>query len=363
MKRILCSALALVLALSLCACGESGGDTGPTYPAAFAGLEDQIDAAREEGRLTVCVSGDEPFLTAACEKFEELFGISVTVRTAEPDALPNGSGTDVWYGGDEALCRALSESGGLMAYTPEAASALIDPGYGHEDYCVISADALGIMVNSDVLTRMGISAPRTWDDLLEPVYRELVWLPAYDTAEGRLFVRAMMEYFGDDAADYLTQLDTSVQFYTTGTDTAAKCLSTGECVIGIGWLSTGLTAQRNSGSSAIAMWAPAAEGVPGRVQTTAIFADAPHPNAAKLWQEFALSPQCMELMEDNGCSRFPTVWDGQETMPDIDPVQLKLYGAETEETSAAVDEVIAAVMETLAENGVDTEDAARWHVA
>ena len=66
MKRILCSALALVLALSLCACGESGGDTGPTYPAAFAGLEDQIDAAREEGRLTVCVSGDEPFLTAAC---------------------------------------------------------------------------------------------------------------------------------------------------------------------------------------------------------------------------------------------------------------------------------------------------------
>ena len=182
------------------------------------------------------------------------------------------------------------------------------------------------MVNSDVLTRMGISAPRTWDDLLEPVYRELVWLPAYDTAEGRLFVRAMMEYFGDDAADYLTQLDTSAQFYTTGTDTAAKCLSTGECVIGIGWLSTGLT-------------------------------------APKLWQEFALSPQCMELMEDNGCSRFPTVWDGQETMPDIDPAQLKLYGAETEETSAAVDEVIAAVMETLAENGVDTEDAARWHVA
>ena len=244
MKRILCSALALVLALSLCACGESGGDTGPTYPAAFAGLEDQIDAAREEGRLTVCVSGDEPFLTAACEKFEELFDINVTVRTAEPDALPNGSGADVWYGGDEALCRALSESGGLMAYTPEAASALIDPGYGHEDYCAINSDALGIMVNSDVLARMGISAPRNWDDLLEPVYRELVWLPAYDTAEGRLFVRAMMEYFGDDAADYLTQLDTSVQFYTTGTDTAAKCLSTGECVIGIGWLSTGLTAQR-----------------------------------------------------------------------------------------------------------------------
>lgn len=363
MKRILCSTLALLLALSLCACGESGGDTGPTYPAAFAGLEDRIDAAREEGRLTVCVSGDEPFLTAACEKFEEVFGISVTVRTVEPDALPNGSGADVWYGGDEALCRALSESGGLMRYTAAASADLNARGFDHGDYCAINSDALGIMVNDDVLARMGISAPRTWDDLLEPVYRELVWLPAYDTAEGRLFVRTMMEYFGDDAADYLTRLDTSVQFYTTGTDTAAKCLSSGECVIGIGWLSTGLAAQRSSGSRAIAMWAPAAEGVPGRVQTTAIFADAPHPNAAKLWQEFALSSQCMELMEANGCSRIPTVWDGQETMPDIDPAQLKLYDAETEETSVAVDEVMAAVMAALAENGVDTEDAARWHVA
>ena len=363
MKRILCSALTLVLALSLCACGESGGDTGPTYPAAFAGLEDQIDAAREEGRLTVCVSGDEPFLTAACEKFEELFDISVTVRTAEPDALPNGSGTDVWYGGDEALCRTLSESGGLMAYTPEAASALIDPGYGHEDYCVISADALGIMVNSDVLARMGISAPRTWDDLLEPVYRELVWLPAYDTAEGRLFVRAVMAQYGDGAADYLAKLDTSVQFYTTGINTAAKCLPTGECVIGIGWLSTALAVQRDTGSSVIRMWAPAPSGVPGQVQTTAVFADAPHPNAAKLWQEFALSPLCMELMTENGCDRFPTVWDGQEAMPSLEPAQLETYAAEDEETVAAVDEVIADVLETLAENGVDTEDPARWGVA
>ena len=363
MKRILAAVLAALLCLGLCACGDSSGDMSPTSPTAFAGLEDQIDAAREEGRLTVCVSGDEPFMTAACEKFEELFGIHVTVRTVEAGRLPRSSGADVWYGGNEALCRALSEEGTLMTYTPAASADLSSPEYDHGDYCAINVDALGIMVNDDVLDRMGISAPRTWDDLLNPVYRELVWLPAYDTAEGRLFVRAVMAQYGDGAADYLAKLDTSVQFYTTGINTAAKCLPTGECVIGIGWLSTALAVQRDTGSSVIRMWAPAPSGVPGQVQTTAVFADAPHPNAAKLWQEFALSPLCMELMTENGCDRFPTVWDGQETMLSLEPAQLETYAAEDEETVAAVDEVIADVLETLAENGVDTENPARWGVA
>ena len=34
-------------------------DDTPTYPAAFSGLETLIDTAREEGRLTVCGTGDE----------------------------------------------------------------------------------------------------------------------------------------------------------------------------------------------------------------------------------------------------------------------------------------------------------------
>ena len=71
MKRMLTAALALLLALSLCACGAQDTDDTPTYPAAFSGLETLIDTAREEGRLTVCGTGDEAYMTALCEKFEE----------------------------------------------------------------------------------------------------------------------------------------------------------------------------------------------------------------------------------------------------------------------------------------------------
>ena len=68
MKRMLTAVLALLLALSLCACGAQDTDDTPTYPAAFSGLETLIDTARDEGRLTVCGTGDEAYMTALCEK-------------------------------------------------------------------------------------------------------------------------------------------------------------------------------------------------------------------------------------------------------------------------------------------------------
>ncbi len=362
MKRIFAAALAALLALSLCACGETESiDTDPDYPVAFSELAELIDAAREEGRLTVCVPEEEPYLTAACTQFEELFGIHVTMRTANASRLPNGA--DVWYGGSDESCFALSEGGELLAYTPAAAAGLTSADYDCGDYCVTGIDALGIMVNSDVLDRMGISAPRTWDDLLQPVYQGLVWLPAYNTAEGRLFVRAIMEHYGDEAADYLAALDSSVQFYTTEKATAAACLDSGECVIGVGWLSSGWDAVCESGSEVIDLFAPSLNGVPAQMQTTAILADAPHPNAAKLWQEFALSQQCMELSVENGCGCLPTVWDGEVTVPRLTPTHLEVYAAEDSDTALAVNALIAKVMETLAESGVDTEDASRWSVA
>ena len=359
MKRIMTALLAVSLLFALCACGSSADDVQLTYPAAFAGLEELIDAAREDGRLTVLTAQEDSVITALCEKFEELFDVPVTCR-AVGDELPSGG--DVWYG-DESVCRTLSESGALLPYTPAAASGLAAAGYDHGDYCAVNVDALGIMVNSDVLNRMGISAPHALDELLEAVYRELIWLPSYDTAEGRLFIRAALAQYGDDTAAYLTKLDTNVQFYTTGTDTAAKCLASGECVIGIGWLSSSLAAQRESSSTVIRMWVPASEGVPAQVQATAILAGATHSNAAKLWQEFALSASAMELAEKSGCSGIPTVRDTQEALPSISPDSIEIYAAEDEETAAAVDQVIAEVMAALTENGVDTEDPLRWSVA
>ena len=97
MKKIVAFLLAGCLVLSLTACGqEPAGQTDPAeetvYPACFDGMEDLIAAARAEGALTVYGSCEESYLVAACQHFQELFGITVTYqRTA--------AGADVWFGG------------------------------------------------------------------------------------------------------------------------------------------------------------------------------------------------------------------------------------------------------------------------
>ena len=40
------------------------------------------------------------------------------------------------------------------------------------------------------------------------------------------------------------------------------------------------------------------------IGATAIFKGAKHPNAAKLWIEFALSPDCVNLAKDHGSYQF-----------------------------------------------------------
>ena len=181
MKRMLTAVLALSLVLSLCACGSGMQDETPTYPVGFSGLETLIDDARDEGRLTVCGDGDEAYMTALCQKFETLFGISVTFR---PTAKAENARGDVWLGGSD-TCRALAAEGKLLAYPAENAGHLTNAAFGDSDgyWYGVAADAVVFAVNADVLRRMGISAPKDWADLTDPVYRELLWVPDYRTTE------------------------------------------------------------------------------------------------------------------------------------------------------------------------------------
>ena len=87
MKKFLALLLALVMALSLAACGGNNNDTQQggdgdtaTYPKYFAGMDQLIADAQAEGELVVYGSCEEEYLAAACQHFEELFGIKTTYQ-------------------------------------------------------------------------------------------------------------------------------------------------------------------------------------------------------------------------------------------------------------------------------------------
>ncbi|MBQ2928141.1 MAG: ABC transporter substrate-binding protein [Oscillospiraceae bacterium] len=326
MKKLLAILLSLVMVLGLFAgCGAKEAPAATEAPAApeapaeapaeEASYMDQlIAAAKEEGTLVVYGSCEEEYLAVACEKFQELYGIEVQyqrlstgeVQSKVEEEAGNPSG-DVWFGGTTDPYNVCAAEGLLEAYEAENASHLVGEAYRDKDgyWYGIYKGILGFMVNRDELDRMGIAVPQDWADLTKPEYEGLVWLSNYNTAgTAKLVINTMIQKYGhDEGIQYLVDLDKNVQVYTKSGSGPSKNVGTGECVVGIGFLHDGITQIVDNGYGNIELVIPSS-GTSYEIGATAIFKGAKHPNAAKLWIEFALSPDCVNLAQDNGSYQF-----------------------------------------------------------
>ena len=324
MKKMLAILLSLFMVLGLVACGaeEAPAPTAAAPAATEAAteaaqasyMEELIAAAKEEGTLVVYGSCEEEYLAVACEKFQELYGIEVQyqrlstgeVQSKIEEEAGNPSG-DVWFGGTTDPYNVCAAEGLLEAYEAENASHLLGSAYRDKDgyWYGIYKGILGFMVNRDELDRMGIAVPQDWADLTKPEYAGLVWLSNYNTAgTAKLVINTMIQKYGhDEGIQYLVDLDKNVQVYTKSGSGPSKNVGTGECVVGIGFLHDGITQIVDNGYGNIELVIPSS-GTSYEIGATAIFKGAKHPNAAKLWIEFALSPDCVNLAQDNGSYQF-----------------------------------------------------------
>ena len=277
-------------------------------------LEKLIADAQAEGTLVVYGSCEEEYLAVACEKFQELYGIEVQYQrlsTGEVQAkITEEAGypsADVWFGGTTDPYNESAKAGLLMAYEAKNAADLAGDMYRDPDgyWYGIYKGILGFMVNRDELDRMGIAVPQDWADLTKPEYEGLVWLSNYNTAgTAKLVINTMIQKYGhDEGIQYLVDLDKNVHVYTKSGSGPSKNVGTGECVVGIGFLHDGITQIVDNGYGNIELVIPSS-GTSYEIGATAIFKGAKHPNAAKLWIEFALSPDCVNLAQDNGSYQF-----------------------------------------------------------
>ena len=327
MKKYIAMLLSLVMVLSLFAgCGakeeapatEAPKAEAPAAPEAPAAeptyMEKLIADAQAEGTLVVYGSCEEEYLAVACEKFQELYGIEVQYqrlstgevqsKVEEEAGTPSG---DVWFGGTTDPYNVCAAEGLLEAYEAENASHLLGSAYRDKDgyWYGIYKGILGFMVNRDELDRMGIAVPQDWADLTKPEYEGLVWLSNYNTAgTAKLVINTMIQKYGhDEGIQYLVDLDKNVHVYTKSGSGPSKNVGTGECVVGIGFLHDGITQIVDNGYGNIELVIPSS-GTSYEIGATAIFKGAKHHNAAKLWIEFALSPDCVNLAQDNGSYQF-----------------------------------------------------------
>ena len=381
-KKYLALLLALVMVFALAACGSTAEtpaateapaaepETPAEEPAAEADpMEDLIAAAKAEGELTVYGSCEEEYLAAACQHFQELYGIKVNYQrlsTGEVQAKieeENGNpSADVWFGGTTDPYNVLAKEDLLEPYAAQNASHLISDMYKDAEgkWYGIYKGILGFMVNTDELERLGLEAPADWADLLKPEYKALIWLSNYNTAgTAKLVVNTMIQKYGhDEGIQYLVDLDKNIQVYTKSGSGPSKNVGIGECVIGIGFLHDGITQIVDNQYGNIALVIPSS-GTSFEVGATAMFKGAKHPNAAKLWIEYALSPECVELAAQNGSYQFLVI--DNATQPSqaaefgLDPDNVMEYDFEDAKnnTGTYVEEVMAALSKSGADTGED----------
>ncbi len=293
-----------------------------------------VAAAKEEGQLVVYGSCEEEYLAAACENFEKLFGLKVQYQrlsTGEVQAKieeeQGNPSADVWFGGTTDPYNVCAAEGLLEAYEAKNASHLLSDMYrdANGQWYGIYKGILGFMVNTEELERKGLETPQDWPDLLKEEYKGLIWLSNYSTAgTAKLVINTMIQKYGhDEGIQFLKDLDANVEVYTKSGSGPSKNVGTGECVIGIGFLHDGITQIVDNGYDNIGLVVPSS-GTSFEIGATAIFKGAAHPNAAKLWVEYALSPDCVELADQYGSYQFLVIDNAEQ------PKQAEEFGLDPE---------------------------------
>ena len=297
------------VALALAACGgppapeESGGGGGAaataTSAAALGGMSKLVDAAKKEGKLNViALPPDWANYAAIIKAFEAEYGITVT--SAQPDATSQDEITaakqlkgtprapDVF---DLGSAVALANTGTFASYKVagwagvpndlKAADGKWVADYG--GYMAIGYDA------------KKVPAPHSVSDLLKPAYKGKVALNGDPTQAGAGFAGVQMaavERGGSPAnvkpgVDFFADLKKAGNFLPV--DPTPATISSGQTPVVIDWDYT--NAAQTDALKGKVDWKVVVPGksVIAAYYSQAINAQAPHPAAARLWQEFVMS--------------------------------------------------------------------------
>ena len=339
---------AVVAGLGITACKKSDSDASEKKESdtnstdAVGAPEELVKAAKEEGKLIVYGSCEEEYLNAVCANFKSLYGIDVQAQrlsTGEVAAKieeENGHpSADVWFGGTTDPYNVTSSKGLLEQYEPKNASHLISDKFKstNKDWYGIYKGILGILYDKEELQRLKLDVPQDYKDLIDPKYKGLIWSSNYNTAgTAKLIINTVIQKYGhDQGIQYLVDLDKNIAQYTKSGSGPSKAIGAGECTIGIGMLHDGIYQIVDQEHENVGLQIPSS-GASYEVGATAIFKGAAHPNAAKLWIEYALSPACVDLAQKNGSYQFLVIDDAKQpeiaTEYGLDPNNVMDYNFE-----------------------------------
>ncbi|WP_405926300.1 ABC transporter substrate-binding protein [Streptomyces sp. NBC_00035] len=315
---VLTGGLAVAAALALSACGAApeesttaDGKSAATATSAadFGGLDALVTAAKKEGTLqAIALPRDWANYGALIDGFEKKYGIKIEVENPdgssqdEINAVTSRKGQDrapdvLDLGSSFALSAAQQ---GLLA--PYKVATFADIPEGQKDAQGRWTNDYGGYISIGCDAKRVKTCPTTFKDLLKPEYKGQVALNGNPTKSGSAFggVYAAALANGGSFDDIQPGLDFFAELKKNGNYTPVEStpatVEKGETPISIDWdyLNAGYAEEFTSKGVDWKVTVPE-DGKFSQYYSQAINKDAPHPAAARLWQEYLYSAEGQNL--------------------------------------------------------------------
>ena len=295
---------ALIAVGSLAACsGTGGGDATPPSTASSSETTspDQMDAliaaAKKEGSITFYGTPEEAKVTAWVKDFTDQYGITVNIYRAPSVDVYQRFSQEESAGRHEADLVTLSvpnyitdatNKGWALDYTPQTADTFKKDFVGEGRAFPLYVTTHAIAWNTDKVSSADSKAiiKDPYKAMLDPKYKGHIALVTAAAGGGQMSTYYNIVNNPDLGQDYLEKLAKQDPIVVTSAVTMASDLAAGEYWIAFPSSDTTVWPQIQDGAPLEFSYTPNAD---SSTHQMFISANAPHPNAARLFMEWATS--------------------------------------------------------------------------
>ncbi|MFA6845411.1 MAG: ABC transporter substrate-binding protein [Sphaerochaetaceae bacterium] len=251
------------------------------------------------------------------EAFEKSTGMNVEyVRMSSGEVLArieaekDNPQASVWFGGSNTEHISAAAKGLLAPYKPNTTFELSRNFHAADwAWSGFYTGAIGFVTNKDFLAKHNLQAPSSWDDLLDPVYKEQIEM-AYPYTSGTAYTTwaTIIQMKGlDGALDWWQKFDKNVHQYSkSGTSCIARA-GLGECAVGVGFSHDIVAKGINQGYPVVISFPK--EGTGYEVGGVALIKGGKQPEEAKVFMDWVFTKEAQNLFKKY--SRLPVNPDAE----------------------------------------------------
>lgn len=324
LKKWLLLSLAVILAFSMSACA-SKTEEATTDAANTEATEAPVEEAAPqlEDKLVIYSTHGEDMLEVLATGFTEKTGVEVEFINLKGEladrvrAEKENPQADIMYGGASSLFITMADED-LFDSVDTTWAAELSPTFKDEKgrwYGTIQTP-VSIFYNTDAISAE--EAPKSWADLADPKFKDLVISRDYVSSSQRAAIVGLLDYYSktssfEEGVEYLKALDANTKSYYGSGSLHFQAVGKNEAPISYGVLSSVFDNINKNGMPL--QFVDAEEGSIVITDGIAAIKNAPHPEAAKAFVEYAGSEEVQALLA-NQFDRMPTLESALPNSPE-----------------------------------------------